>query len=804
MVPDAINSVEERSLVVDNTADDINSFDGKTSLREAITYAQSGNAEMNWDSDGDGTMDGYRITFSTDVDWSATDLTMELDSALIFNTDIDINISGATAAGNITLDGGNANQLMNITAGDLTLSDMFFNNGKNAIYAGTSTDADGNTITSSLTISDASFSGSSDGVLYVDGSTVTLRDVTIFDNTSTDGAIYLADSTSVLKISNSTIASNAGGGINAANGTVYAVNNVIVGNDLDINMDAGAIYAQYNVYGTAAVDTGAFLNSTKALTADATALTGNNTISTLETEFGTTPELNDDGTLSLQKTAKATYSGALVGEIDGNLYYFHATDWVNLVSGGTSASTVFNPANTTHYGLKAGFIYDGSQNGNDRTITMLDGYWDAHTAGAYVFAESDLETVKADNVDDTNKIIYVDTIADDANLYDGDGTTSLREAIFYAARNGKSGYTIKFSDSVDWNTVGKTMTLDDSLYGFVLTNQINIDGALTYEGADQGTVTITVGSSFRSKLDAYVDNKLGGDWSQLTASKLSDSSLKSGLSAYSMFTLRSGAFTFSFSNMTLQAGQAKYGAAIYKNNSGNTAFTLNIDNVVFDGGYATDYTQAGVLHVGAGNGTTVNITDTTFQYGRAQNYGGAMAIASNGSAPTVNIDNSVFRFNYAPAGGGAIADTATTTNGVIEKINISNSLFDNNYAKNGGAIFSAGQLTVLNSTFTNNDAVYGGAIYQNHKGTVSTAVKSFQRFKLAFLVRHIFSSDAFDFLVPRRRIIVGERFVFHNTPVLSFHCDYILRYCFLSFVGDLFLKCYKNEFLQHRCKNSDY
>ena len=722
MVPDAINSVEERSLVVDNTADDINSFDGKTSLREAITYAQSGNAEMNWDSDGDGTMDGYRITFSTDVDWSATDLTMELDSALIFNTDIDINISGATAAGNITLDGGNANQLMNITAGDLTLSDMFFNNGKNAIYAGTSTDADGNTITSSLTISDASFSGSSDGVLYVDGSTVTLRDVTIFDNTSTDGAIYLADSTSVLKISNSTIASNAGGGINAANGTVYAVNNVIVGNDLDINMDAGAIYAQYNVYGTAAVDTGAFLNSTKALTADATALTGNNTISTLETEFGTTPELNDDGTLSLQKTAKATYSGALVGEIDGNLYYFHATDWVNLVSGGTSASTVFNPANTTHYGLKAGFIYDGSQNGNDRTITMLDGYWDAHTAGAYVFAESDLETVKADNVDDTNKIIYVDTIADDANLYDGDGTTSLREAIFYAARNGKSGYTIKFSDSVDWNTVGKTMTLDDSLYGFVLTNQINIDGALTYEGADQGTVTITVGSSFRSKLDAYVDNKLGGDWSQLTASKLSDSSLKSGLSAYSMFTLRSGAFTFSFSNMTLQAGQAKYGAAIYKNNSGNTAFTLNIDNVVFDGGYATDYTQAGVLHVGAGNGTTVNITDTTFQYGRAQNYGGAMAIASNGSAPTVNIDNSVFRFNYAPAGGGAIADTATTTNGVIEKINISNSLFDNNYAKNGGAIFSAGQLTVLNSTFTNNDAVYGGAIYQNHKGTVSTAV----------------------------------------------------------------------------------
>ena len=770
---------ELASLVVTTTKDLVNAYDGVTSLREAVIYAQT-------------LQDNNTVTFSTDVDWTTAGTAVTLDSAIVINGNVSINGS-LGEAGNVTIqvkdtlesaldiyaaqqglsdasaltakqtsngvstirkDTANETytvsdyRLFEISGGTVEMSNMILRGGSlssgnggtvlisanaavvsmdNMDIAFSATSSYGGAIfnAGNLTITDSVIDhsvGGRGGVLYVDGSTVTLRDVTIFDNTSTDGAIYLADSTSVLKISNSTIASNAGGGINAANGTVYAVNNVIVGNDLDINMDAGAIYAQYNVYGTAAVDTGAFLNSTKALTADTTALTGNNTISTLETEFGTTPELNDDGTLSLQKTAKATYSGTLVGEIDGNLYYFHATNWVNLVSGGTSASTVFNPANTTHYGLKAGFIYDGSQNGNDRTITMLDGYWDANTAGAYVFAESDLETVKADNVDDTNKIIYVDTIADDANLYDGDGTTSLREAIFYAVRNGKSGYTIKFSDSVDWNTVGKTMTLDDSLYGFVLTNQINIDGALTYEGADQGTVTITVGSSFRSKLDAYVDNKLGGDWSQLTASKLSDSSLKSGLSAYSMFTLRSGAFTFSFSNMTLQAGQAQYGAAIYKNNTGNTAFTLNIDNVVFDGGYATDYTQAGVLHVGAGNGTTVNITDTTFQYGRAQNYGGAMAVASNGSAPTVNIDNSVFRFNYAPASGGAIADTATTTNGVIEKINISNSLFDNNYAKNGGAIFSAGQLTVLNSTFTNNDAVYGGAIYQNHKGTVSTAV----------------------------------------------------------------------------------
>ena len=99
------NSVEERSLVVDNTADDINPFDGKTSLREAIAFAQSGDATANWDSNGDGTADGYKITFSADVDWAALGSVIVLDETLgEFQISSNISIDGSLGeAGEITI-----------------------------------------------------------------------------------------------------------------------------------------------------------------------------------------------------------------------------------------------------------------------------------------------------------------------------------------------------------------------------------------------------------------------------------------------------------------------------------------------------------------------------------------------------------------------------------------------------------------------------------------------------------------------------------------------------------------------------
>ncbi|MBO5681344.1 MAG: hypothetical protein J6T08_06475, partial [Lentisphaeria bacterium] len=57
---------EYSSLVVDTLEDVINPYDFKTSLREAVAFANAG---------GGGT-----ITFSKDVDWSATDKTITLDA----------------------------------------------------------------------------------------------------------------------------------------------------------------------------------------------------------------------------------------------------------------------------------------------------------------------------------------------------------------------------------------------------------------------------------------------------------------------------------------------------------------------------------------------------------------------------------------------------------------------------------------------------------------------------------------------------------------------------------------------------
>jgi hypothetical protein len=70
-------------------------------------------------------------------------------------------------------------------------------------------------------------------------------------------------------------------------------------------------------------------------------------------------------------------------------------------------------------------------------------------------------------------------------------------------------------------------------------------------------------------------------------------------------------------------------------------------------------------------------------------------------------------------------------------------------------------------------------------------VKLFEPFELAFLLGHIFSSDAFDVLVFCRRIIVTKRVVFHNTPVLSFHGSYLPNAVCRFYTGIISVACFR-------------
>ncbi|MGI6415525.1 MAG: SdrD B-like domain-containing protein [Thermoguttaceae bacterium] len=103
-------------------------------------------------------------------------------------------------------------------------------------------------------------------------------------------------------------------------------------------------------------------------------------------------------------------------------------------------------------------------------------------------------------------------------------------------------------------------------------------------------------------------------------------------------------------------------------------------------------------------------------------YGIGGAIYS--SARTLNIQNTVFTGNYASNNGGAIAASGTV-GGVPGVVAILNSTFSSNSARDGGAIDSSHNLTVTGSTFSGNYGASpsvggGGAINSSSSSLVVT------------------------------------------------------------------------------------
>jgi hypothetical protein len=138
-----------------------------------------------------------------------------------------------------------------------------------------------------------------------------------------------------------------------------------------------------------------------------------------------------------------------------------------------------------------------------------------------------------------------------------------------------------------------------------------------------------------------------------------------GGNARRLFTVGAGQ-TFNISNVTLQNGSSGFAGAVYV----NLGSTLIANNVIFQNNAAT--------------GT----------------YGGAIRVASGGSA-TVTISNSSFISNSAISAGGAFYTGSTGT------YSFTNTTFTNNTAPSGQAIFnnSASSITFTGSTFTNNTCV---------------------------------------------------------------------------------------------------
>jgi CSLREA domain-containing protein len=202
------------SLVVTTTDDTVDATDGKTSLREAINYAN--------------TFTGGSPTITFDPTVFATPQTITLANGLLelSNTDTPITIDGSSAG--VTVDG-NSSQVFQVDSG------------VNAAIDG-------------LTITD----GNSDfGSAINNAGTLSLTDSTLSDNSSAiGGAIY--NNLGTLTITNSTFANNmstyGGGGIYNNQGTLTVLNSTFSGGSATVG---GGIYN----YGTLTLTNSILANS---------------------------------------------------------------------------------------------------------------------------------------------------------------------------------------------------------------------------------------------------------------------------------------------------------------------------------------------------------------------------------------------------------------------------------------------------------------------------------------------------------------------------------------------------------------
>lgn len=201
--PATLTTLEAPSFVVTTTDDIVDATDGRTSLREALDYANN-------------TPGADTITFGGPVFTDANPDTIALQLGQLNVTD-SVTISGAGAT-SLTIDGDNSSRVFYLYNGaatlDITLSGMTITGG-NANIGGGIVDFDEN-----LTLVDSVVTGNTSsgkgGGLWADGfsMTLTIRRTEISNNTAGDdgGGIYVEDTGGLLTIEDSTISGNQSSG----------------------------------------------------------------------------------------------------------------------------------------------------------------------------------------------------------------------------------------------------------------------------------------------------------------------------------------------------------------------------------------------------------------------------------------------------------------------------------------------------------------------------------------------------------------------------------------------------------------
>jgi uncharacterized repeat protein (TIGR03803 family) len=703
---------EAPSLTVTTNQDVVNPTDGLTSLREAITYANS--------------IGGGTITFASAVTGTITLNGTQLPAV---SSNVTINGPGANV---LAVSGNNASREFSVGPGvtasinGLTLTDAYLSSAP-----GTNLDDYGGAVLNegSLTLSGDAITGNSaftGGAVYstpfAAGGTasVTILDSTISGNTAAFSggvATGVSDGTSNVRIVNSTIAFNdatasqVDSGILVQSSNSAGVCSVVLDDDTVVGNNQGGVFVQSISGGTvgfstqgslfalnsnddidnagATVDPGSSYN----LVADGSG--GLPTAPANDNLFNVNPLVAPLGsyggptqTIPLLPGSPAIGAGVpIAGVTTDQTGYTRSANAPSIGAyeneGFTIQATGGTPQGTV-YGTAFASPLTATVTSNNRALTDLSGgvvTFTAPATGASATLSSGTATLISGNTasvnatanstlgsysvsaggtgiatpapfsltNDETPSLVVTTTQDVVNATDG--LTSLREAIAYAAQLGSG--TVRFAPAL----AGGTITL--ALGTLTINSSVSISGPGPGQLAISGAGTTQI---------FYIPSS--------TTHVVSISGL----------TLEDGA--------TTGTSTSPEGGAIYNH------ATLTVSNDAFVGNTAMSGTNSAYLGGAISNHDALTIQGSTFTGNTA--YLGA-AVNANGST-TTNISGSTFDDNTAAFNGGALRTYGTTA--------VTSSTFVGNTGKNsGGAIIvDAGTLALTNDTIAGNNAPYGAGI----------------------------------------------------------------------------------------------
>ncbi|MDO5552377.1 MAG: fibronectin type III domain-containing protein [Planctomycetia bacterium] len=691
--------------IVTTAKDDVDNYDGVTSLREAIAFA------------ADRTAWGNVITFSDAIDWAAPANTIKLvDIYGGLVIDHTLTIDGKTQ--NVTVDG---NYVWNVSEGVGSVFTIESTAGTEELPVSIK----GLTITggNGTKIGDDTYGGAilNYGVVTVEYSVLqnngacygagvanfnqfTILNSTLYNNNAKNdgGAFYNKGTNAKMTIGNSTVAENNGnhgGGVYNDGGTLLLVNSIVVGNsgNFDVVFDNdGLNYAYYSIFGSVYNEKTKKPNGA-AFDAGDTGIYGSDFARDYADVFGATTF--DGQTIKIDRTSIAANSGTLVGFIGQTCYYYNVDDgfWWNGTTN-TKSLYQFNAEDTTAYGLTGGSILINGQNLDldknriSRVVTTK-----AFSLGAYTI----------ERIPDTPSTIV--TITDD--LVDSfDNEISLREAILYAGTSyvDASGITHTLGTDITFDPVvfadGATITLTAQLGPYLKQENaaLFIDKSLSIDTTVNGELKeiIIDGKNIDDSV-FYITDSAGTDLSQ---SKV----LLKGL------TITGGTGRFDY--ISIFNIKDHFGGAIYNTGALELLNCTIKENKAYQGG--------GILNLGY-----LSVKDSVLTANEAERFGGAIH-----NSGYMILNGVTMTDNSAHWGGSIINDGIATLPTFLDVKQVtavmSDVSFENNRAENGGAIFDRAyegnlSITIDNCSFKENSAeVYGGAVrlFAYYNSTIDSTI----------------------------------------------------------------------------------